>query len=219
VQEPKICFGRVIGNFSEMLASRAAVIGVAVVSIAVCYEVTDLAQTGSLNFLPNLLISILGQYIFIERLLFGRAARDSAEKRRYGSLFISGFISGLGVVVGLVLLVLPGVYLISRWSAASSFVVAEGMGGSEALGASWDATREDHWQLFLVYLAGSAVFCLLFSFNLFGLRLMLFPGGGLVFPVVKNLITGSLNVAGWTLGVAVYRCINPLSNRLEEVFA
>jgi hypothetical protein len=215
----RVSFGDVISNFSEIVRSRLSIIAIAIVSVAALYTVIDLAQTKSIGFIPNILVSIFGQYLFIEAILFGSSRNDLSRKRRFGSLFSAGILSGLGILVGLLLLVLPGIFLIARWSASSAYVVAEDMSGSEALRASWDATDESRWPLFFVYLLGCVIFGLLFCVTIFGAGIMQVADDSLAFSIVSNIAVSILVVGGWILGVAVFRCIGPAPNDLETVFA
>lgn len=76
-----------------------------------------------------------------------------------------GLIKGLLILVGLVLFIVPGVYLAIRWMFAEFYVINEGMKPMEALRASSALTEGHRWKLFgfslvvlLMHLAGLIVF-------------------------------------------------------------
>ena len=52
-----------------------------------------------------------------------------------GQLILVGIVAGIGIVIGFVLLVIPGLILLTIWSVFAPVVVLERPGGLEALGA------------------------------------------------------------------------------------
>lgn len=52
---------------------------------------------------------------------------------RVGPLLYASLIKWVGIIIGIVLLIAPGVYLLARFFAASQVVMLEGLGGSAAL--------------------------------------------------------------------------------------
>jgi hypothetical protein len=86
-----------------------------------------------------------------------------------GEVFVSGFeaftplfaavaLAVVGIVVGLVLLVVPGVYLLVRWYFVPQTVVIEGARGAGALSRSSQLTQGFWWRAFgLVLLANLAI--------------------------------------------------------------
>ena len=67
-----------------------------------------------------------------------------ARRWRIASLFGIGLIGGLGTGLGLLVLVLPGLFLVGRWFLAAPILFGEDTSVSEALHASWERT-EQHW--------------------------------------------------------------------------
>tara|TARA_Y100000992_G_C21193715_1_gene456870 strand:- start:52 stop:789 length:738 start_codon:yes stop_codon:yes gene_type:complete len=64
-------------------------------------------------------------------------------------LFISGFLSGILVTIGLLLLILPGIYLFGRFALFPIFIALENKGPIESLKDSWEYTDEFGDKLFL----------------------------------------------------------------------
>lgn len=82
-----------------------------------------------------------------------------SKKVTFGQLFsqthvllkgvVAAFLYGLIVVVGLILLIVPGIYLGIRLQFFKYFVVDKGYGPIQALKSSWDITKGNVWNLFL----------------------------------------------------------------------
>lgn len=69
-----------------------------------------------------------------------------------GQLILVGILAGVGVVVGFILLIIPGLILITLWSVAAPVVVLERPGALAALGRSRELVRGNGWQVFGVIL-------------------------------------------------------------------
>ena len=63
---------------------------------------------------------------------------------------IASVVVCIGVSVGFVLLILPGIYLAVRWYFFPWVLVDKGVGAFEALRQSWEMTRGSFWNLFLL---------------------------------------------------------------------
>ena len=60
----------------------------------------------------------------------------------------AGLLAGLGIALGLVLLILPGLFLLTIWAVVSPVVVLERPGVVAALGRSRELVRGNEWQVF-----------------------------------------------------------------------
>ncbi len=59
-----------------------------------------------------------------------------------------GILFGIGVTIGFLLLVIPGLILITFWSVGAPAIVVEGIGPIDAFGRSWRLVRGDAWAVF-----------------------------------------------------------------------
>lgn len=59
-----------------------------------------------------------------------------------------GIVIGLGTMLGMILLIVPGIILAVMWSVATGAVVVEGRGVMESLQRSRDLTRGHRWPIF-----------------------------------------------------------------------
>ena len=65
-----------------------------------------------------------------------------------GQLILVGLVAGIGIVIGFVLIIVPGLILITIWSVAAPVVVLERPGVFAALGRSRELVRGNGWQVF-----------------------------------------------------------------------
>lgn len=114
-------------------------------------------------------------------------------------LLLAGILAGLGIALGLVLLIVPGLFLLTRWVLVTPVVVLERLGATDALRRSWQLVRGHGWSVFAVIVV--TVLLALVAQGLF-LGLFLFLPtflqnwiGGLV---ANSLVTPFLALA-WTL--------------------
>ncbi len=75
-----------------------------------------------------------------------------AGVRRAAPIVATGFLAYLAVAVGLVLLVIPGIFVATALSVAVPVVVVERVGAVQALRRSWDLTRDHRLKMFLALL-------------------------------------------------------------------
>ena len=207
----------IVDEFRDLLLMHIFYLLLAIAAITALYSVTDLFATPAATFVPSLVVTIYGQFVVVERLLRDRLP-DGKGYRRFGSIFGSGFLSGLAIALALVALVIPGIYLVARWSIAVPTIVAENRSSSESLTASWERTAASILPIFLVYLVamivwgGSIWLSIVFSTGTIDVNSMMLI-------VLGNALVGGVSVLGWVLSVAIYRCITPDDKRFDAVFA
>jgi hypothetical protein len=63
-------------------------------------------------------------------------------------LILMAILSGLGIFVGMIFLIVPGVILYIIWSVAAPALVEERLGAIDALGRSRELTRGARWKVF-----------------------------------------------------------------------
>jgi uncharacterized membrane protein len=77
----------------------------------------------------------------------------------FAPIFFAVVLAGLGIALGLVLLILPGIYVAVRWYFVPQTVVVEGARGAAALVRSGELVRGMWWRTFgLIVLANLAAF-------------------------------------------------------------
>ena len=65
-----------------------------------------------------------------------------------GTLILNGILAAIGIGIGLLLLIVPGLILITIWAVVAPAIVVEGAGVIEAFGRSRDLVRGNGWPVF-----------------------------------------------------------------------
>jgi len=125
---------------------------------------------GALLFLlVSVTVSIVGEAWLIGALVF--AVQDVRDGRAddsiggllskatpfLGRLLVAGILAGLGIAVGLVLFIAPGLYLLGIWAVFAPVIVLEGSGATEALGRSRALVAGRFWPVLGVVLVASII--------------------------------------------------------------
>lgn len=134
-----------------------------------------------LGLLPNI-IGAIGQLAVARMVLRPGETAGSALAAGFVALPAwagAALITALPVGIGLILLIVPGVYLMARLFLIAPVVVVERVGSFTAIARSWQMTESSAWQLvLLLVLAG---------FGLVGLSLLAAGLGGAIGSVLVLL--------------------------------
>jgi uncharacterized membrane protein len=151
------------------------------VAVAVI-EVVLAVALGRLGVVLSAVVSVIA-YFWLQGALV-EAVRDVRDGRvdltvgdtfarvrpRLGSLIGAGLVAGIAIAIGLVLLIVPGLVLLTWWAVLVPVVVLEQHGPIDALGRSRALVRGNGWGVFgvilvtfLIVLAADIVLSLLFA--------------------------------------------------------
>jgi hypothetical protein len=113
----------------------------------------------------------------------------SRAQQHLGTLIVAGILAGLAIAVGLLLLIVPGLYLITIWSVLIPVIVLERRPVMEAFGRSRELVRGNGWNAF-----GVIVISILITIAVgivLAVALIWLPGdfGAFVQSLVSNTIT------------------------------
>jgi ABC-type multidrug transport system fused ATPase/permease subunit len=136
------------------------------------------------------------------------AARDILDGRRdhtigslvssvtpvLGALIVAGILAGIGIGIGLLLIIVPGLFLLTIWAVIAPVIVIERKGALDSFGRSRELVRGSGWQVF-------------------GVILVLFLVQFIVSAVIQAIVNGvSDSFVGFTLGDLITRLlVAPLS--------
>ena len=218
----------VIGTARQEFAIYVAVVG-GLTAVGALADLTE-SSAGTLSFGFQLgagrslgtglfdlfltVVSTVAAYWLLTRYLAGKG-RLRTENNRFWPYLGMAILSGFAVVLGLVLLIVPGLVLLVRWSAASGFLLGAGDGVTDSMRASWHATEGHGWAIFFAALV-------LFVGLMIGAGVIGAVAGAMgttVVDVVTSIVesvTGGIFLA---FGIAVYCLVHDDMDRLGEVFA
>jgi hypothetical protein len=108
-----------------------------------------------------------------------------------GPLIVFGILFGLGVGIGLILLIVPGLILLTIWSVGAPAIVAERAGVFEAFGRSRELVKGEGWSVF-----GTLILVLLIVIAIgIVLGIIATPisdGATIVASIISNVITAPI---------------------------
>ena len=176
------------------------------------------------------LISIVGWalgYLLLRYLMRASAAPGEAPLSGFFGYFALGLVSGVVIIAGLILLIIPGLYLILRWLPAYARLYVHGNGVVPALRWSWQETRALQkplalaliWPLLFLALSLLGFFAVEIGWIASGESASQAVSSSDIVLVVVNLLSGVS--AAWTqvLGIAVYRMIERGEPDLIDTFS
>lgn len=141
---------------------------------------------------------------------------EAAKRPRIGALFILSLIFTFAVIFGLLLLILPGIYLAARWWAAVSVMYATETNATEALALSWEksANHVPAISLALVILQIPAILSItLFYFVMDDMSTM-----PLLMSLVENVLASVSQILTWISGGVTYMLLGARNIRVTNIF-
>jgi hypothetical protein len=155
--------GRVIGEAFRIYQSQAApLLGGAVIVIGIAGVIN-----GLLGMSESLVLILLGVLIglaagFLYTGYVVKLVQDVRDGRRdfsvgelfsnaapyVGTLILNGILAGIAIAIGFVLIIVPGLILLTIWAVIAPSIVIEDKGVFEAFGRSRELVRGNGWQVF-----------------------------------------------------------------------
>ncbi|MGB3847331.1 MAG: hypothetical protein WA940_15775 [Sphingopyxis sp.] len=135
---------------------------------------------------------------WVTRNILARAgiALRSPRDWRIAALFGIGLYTGLGILCGLLLFVLPGLFLMGRWFVAVPALFGEDVSGSEAMNVSWQSS-ERYW------LSGALLGTIALAWKM--VPLIFFADAaspdGAASALGRSVLINAVSQAGWLFGV------------------
>ncbi len=205
----------------DMAAAMPGVSLIAWLATATAGVISDVAMERSSGSISAILIvygiAITFVQVWITREAFAhagvRAVLSTANSLR---VYLQGILIGLGVMIGLVLLILPGLYVFARWYLANILLVRDGGGRRAAMRRSWDLL-EVHW------VAALGVGLILFALSTAPLVVELAVPAlaaeyGFGWLVATNLVAAVGVVGGYLAAVGLPLNIEQPASTVQEIF-
>ena len=109
-----------------------------------------------------------------------------------GQLLLVALVASIGIAIGVLLLVLPGLFLLTIWAVFAPVIVLERPPGLSALSRSRELVRGNGWQVFGVLF----LMTVLIAAISFGIELLALAAGsaaGIVVRVVVGVLTAPIS--------------------------
>ena len=163
----RIDVGRVIGEaFSTYREYAGPLLGGALVVIGIAGLISALlgASESVILVLIGTIVGLIGQFLYtgyvvklVQDVRDGRRDQSVGELFRaaapfVGTLILNGILAGIAIGIGFVLLVVPGLILLTIWAVISPAIVVENRGAIEAFGRSRELVKGEGWSVFAVIL-------------------------------------------------------------------
>ena len=195
--------GRVIGEAFETYQSQAgALLGGALIVIGIAAVINGLlAVSGSLVLvLLGAMIAFAASFLYtgyvvklVQDVRDGRRDNSvgelfSAAAPYIGTLILNGILAGLAIAIGFVLLIVPGLILLTIWAVIAPSIVVEDQGVFGAFGRSRELVRGNGWSVFgAIVIAFLIVFAVSLIAGLIGAALG--DAGRVILQAVANVLT------------------------------
>ena len=178
--------------------------------------VDQMSDIGAGNLVFAVISLALG-FLLTVNLLRGGGLAPSGLQAGFGAYFGLALLGGLGMILGVLMLVIPGVVLFVRWSPAYGYALADGLGVSDALGKAWRETAAHFWPLALALLVPLAL-----NVGAGAVYVLASDDNGMIGLPVSVVANAVMSVAGagiTVVGIAAYSLLRDRSEELAEVFA
>lgn len=195
----------------------AAAVAVAVMVVpTVLVDITTGPDAG--GFLAVYLPSLLGIFVqfVLTRVLLGRVGVLPAA--RTGSYVGALILTGLGIGLGFLLLIVPGLYLWASWLLVVPLILGEGMRAAEAISESGRRTRAH-----IGPIIGTLLVLNIWVLGALALTVFVYPAdapASLATAIAANLLLFVPQVLSWHCAVALHTLTgHPQEEELEQIFA
>jgi hypothetical protein len=160
----KLDIGQTLSKIFQTYQHQAAVLlpGALIVflPVAIINALIRSQWVGVLFSLLAILVQLIGTYLFqgmvvqlVRDIQDGR--RDSSMGKLFesampvlGALIVAGILAGIGITIGFILLIIPGLFLLTIWALIAPSIVVERTGVGGAFGRSRELVRDNGWQVF-----------------------------------------------------------------------
>ncbi len=152
--------GRVLREVFRVYREQAGVLlPVAIVLFGINAIVSYVLRDGALAFIGSIVALVIATFYqgmvvqLVRDVLDGRRDSSTGDLLRSVSpvvltLIVVSILAGIATGIGIVLLIVPGLYLLTIWSVVAPVVVVERTGVFEAFGRSRALVKGHGWQVF-----------------------------------------------------------------------
>ena len=144
-------------------------------------------------------IGIVAAYFLIVPMLRRAGLHTRSDADAFLPFIGLSVLSALGVLLGFIAFIIPGLFVMARWSIAQPLLVGQGTGVMESLGESWERTRGNEFSIIVAALAlALAPIVVMIATAVF------FEETSPVRIVVTQLASSAMSAIFLGMGVAIY---------------
>ena len=144
-------------------------------------------------------IGIVAAYFLIVPMLRRAGLHTRSDADAFLPFIGLSVLSALGVLLGFIAFIIPGLFVMARWSIAQPLLVGQGTGVMESLGESWERTRGNEFSIIIAALAlALAPIVVMIATAVF------FEETSPVRIVVTQLASSAMSAIFLGMGVAIY---------------
>jgi membrane-anchored glycerophosphoryl diester phosphodiesterase (GDPDase) len=152
--------------------------------------------------LLTIVISVVASYLLLTTMIRRTGLLSRTKDDVFLTYFGLAILSAMAILVGMILLIIPALFLMARWSIAQPLVVARGDGVKQAFAESWQKTSGSEFQIII------AVLVLIIPLTAISILCgVLLDKASVVGIVVAQIATSGASVASVAMGVALYGMI------------
>ena len=177
--------------------------------------------------IASVVLYVVASYLLLRQYLIG-VGRPIAPGSRFWVFLLMSILALIGMTIGFMLLIVPGLILLCRWAAANGMAISRGAGITESLSESWEATSGRGLSIFLAGLVLVIALGVLSSMVAAPIGAILMQPGmtefgnlsltaGLLVAVQSFTETLS-NAVMLALSIAVFHLVSPSDEGMAEVF-
>jgi hypothetical protein len=167
---------------------------------------------GVLLLLLAVAVSLAGQALYTGFVVgLVRDVRDGRRDQTVGDLFSAaapfilplvgfGILFGIGAAIGFLLIIIPGLILVTFWSLGAPAIVVEGIGPIDAFGRSWRLVRGQAWQVFGVLVV---IFLIVVVIQIVLAAIATPIGSGDPSTWIASIISGTITAPIYAIAVTV----------------
>lgn len=215
-------FGPALRRIGQLIAAMPATIVVAWLLVASLGVLSDASVKLDIGLQLSVAIAYWMILTGVQVWLTGEALTRLGAAPTLGvaqslSVVLQAILIALGIALGLLLLILPGLYVASRWYLAGSILILDGGGRRAAMERSW-RLLEAHWPAALalsIIMAALSVG----PFWLAGYMSGFFGGEEFLMQFILNLCSSTGIVGGYLAAVALLTVIEPPTRELQKIFS
>jgi hypothetical protein len=165
---------------------------------------------GNVGAFIGLILTVFGMFLLqaalvkaVQDVRDGRVDLDlratvSAAMPFVGSVAVASILASIGIAIGFILIIVPGLILLTFWSLLVPEIVIGGAGAIESFGRSWRTVRGYAWNVFglivvvfLIQLVAQYVISVIFFALPYGWRSFIadLVSGSLIAPFIAAVVT------------------------------